>query len=99
MFADYALSIAIWLPIVGGVLVLFTGGDANAVLARRISLLVALAAFAATLPLYIGFDVGSAAMQFEENRPWGAALHSKYHRGSDCIALLLKSPTIFTTLL
>ena len=25
MYADYALSIAIWLPIVGGVLVLFTG--------------------------------------------------------------------------
>ncbi len=99
MFADHALSLAIWLPIVGGVAVLFTGGDTNAVLARRISLLVALAAFAATLPLYIGFDVGSAAMQFEENRPWVAAFHINYHLGIDGISLLFILLTSFTTLL
>jgi NADH-quinone oxidoreductase subunit M len=99
MFADHALSLAIWLPIAGGVAVLFTGSDANAVLARRISLLVALAAFAATLPLYFGFDVQSAAMQFEENRPWVAAFHINYHLGIDGISLLFILLTSFTTLL
>jgi NADH-quinone oxidoreductase subunit M len=99
MFADYALSIAIWLPIVGGVLVLFTGGDANAARARYISLLVALAAFAATLPLYIGFDVRTAAMQFEEQRPWVEAFNIYYHLGIDGISLLFILLTSFTTLL
>ena len=99
MFADHALSLAIWLPIVGGVAVLFTGGDANADLARRISLLVALAAFGATLPLYFGFDVHSAAMQFQEYRPWVEAFHINYHLGIDGISLLFILLTSFTTLL
>ena len=99
MFADHALSLAIWLPIVGGVVVLFTGGDAHAALARRISLLVALAAFAATLPLYFGFNARSAAMQFEEHRPWVEAFHINYHLGIDGISLLFILLTSFTTLL
>ena len=99
MFADHALSLAIWLPIVGGVAVLFTGDDAHAALARRISLLVALAAFAATLPLYFGFNAHSAGMQFEEHRPWVEAFHINYHLGIDGISLLFILLTSFTTLL
>ena len=63
MFSEYALSIAIWLPIFGGVIVAATGGDNNAALARRLSLGFALATFIATVPLYTGFDTSTAAMQ------------------------------------
>ena len=99
MFADHALSLAIWLPIVGGVVVLLTGSDARAGLARGISLLVALATFVATLPLYFHFNAQTAAMQFVENRPWVEAFHINYHLGIDGISLLFILLTSFTTLL
>ncbi len=99
MFADHALSLAIWLPIVGGVVVLLTGSDARAGLARGISLLVALATFVATLPLYLHFNAQTAAMQFVENRPWVEAFHINYHLGIDGISLLFILLTSFTTLL
>ena len=45
------LSLAIWIPIFGGLLVLATGSDRNAPLARALALLVAVAGFAVTVPL------------------------------------------------
>jgi NADH-quinone oxidoreductase subunit M len=99
MYADYALSIAIWLPILGGAAVLATGGDRNADLARRLSLLVALATFAATLPLYTGFNTATAAMQFEVNRPWIEVFNIRYHLGIDGIAMPLILLTSFSTIL
>ena len=57
------LSLAIWLPIVGGLLVLATGSDRYAGLARLLALAVAVTGFLVTLPLYAGFDAGTSAMQ------------------------------------
>jgi NADH-quinone oxidoreductase subunit M len=101
MFGDYALSVAIWLPILGGVAVLATGGDRNAAYARAASLLVAIATFLWTIPLYIAFDPGTHAMQFTENRDWIEALDIKvrYRLGIDGISLLLILLTSFTTVL
>ena len=99
MYHAHALSLAIWLPIVGGVIVLFTGGDANARWARLLSLLVALAAFAATIPLYTGFDHHTAAMQFVEYHAWIPAFNIAYHIGIDGISLPLILLTSFTTVI
>ena len=99
MFADHALSLAIWLPIIGGVAVLLTGGDAYAGRARVISLVVALAAFIVTLPLYIGFNAHTAAMQFQEQHVWIAAFNIHYRLGIDGISVLFILLTSFTTLL
>lgn len=99
MFSAYALSIAIWLPILGGVAVLLTGSDANAPWARRLSLLFAVATFVATIPLYTGFDHGTAAMQFVENHPWVPAFNVSYHIGIDGISLPLILLTSFTTVI
>jgi NADH-quinone oxidoreductase subunit M len=99
MFINSALSLAIWLPIVGGIAVLATGDDRNAPLARRLSLLIAIASFLATLPLYIGFDIHTAAMQFVEHRVWIPTFNIDYYLGVDGISLLLVLLTSFSTVL
>ncbi|KPK11339.1 MAG: NADH:ubiquinone oxidoreductase subunit M [Acidithiobacillales bacterium SG8_45] len=99
MFTDYLLSLVIWLPIVGGVLVLLTGDDKNAPIARWLSLGISLAAFVVSIPLYTQFDNGTAAMQFVEKgaTPWIAAFNVYYHLGIDGISLLLIILTTFIT--
>ncbi len=82
------LSIAIWLPIVGGLLVLATGSDRNAGLARLIALVVAVAGFLVTLPLYIGFDTTTSAMQFIELLTWIPRFNIHYRLGVDGISML-----------
>ncbi len=99
MYSAHALSVAIWLPIIGGIAVLMTGGDSNAHWARRLSLLFSLAAFAATVPLYYGFDPHTASMQFVENHAWIPAFHIDYHIGIDGISLPLVLLTSFTTVI
>jgi len=92
------LSIAIWLPVFGGLAVLIAGtrGDGAA---RATALVVAAASFLASLPLYTGFDHGTAAMQFVERSPWIDSLGVYYHLGIDGIALPLILLTTFMTLL
>ena len=58
------LSFAIWVPIFAGLIVLLTGSDRNAPLARGLALIGAIAGLVVTLPLYSGFDVTTPAMQF-----------------------------------
>ena len=66
MIASNLLSLSIWVPIVGAMVVLATGSDRNAGLARIIALLAALAGFLVTIPLYLNFDNTKSAMQFVE---------------------------------
>ncbi len=82
------LSLAIWLPILFGLLVLATGGDRNASRARRLALAGALLGFLVTLPLYVKFDTSIAGMQFVEMRPWIERFNAHYHLGVDGISLL-----------
>jgi NADH-quinone oxidoreductase subunit M len=99
MTSPYLLSLATWLPIVGGVAVLATGGDRNAALARWLALLVSLVAFGVTVPLYTGFNPGTHAMQFVENYAWIVSPEIRYHLGIDGISLLLILLTSFSTVL
>src|SRR3546814_1846484 len=64
------LTIAIFVPIVFGLLVLALGRDDRPGLTRGLSLVGALAGFLVTIPLYTGFDTSTAAMQFVEQAPW-----------------------------
>ncbi len=99
MIAQHLLSVAIFLPILGAVAVLATGGDRHAGYARQISLAVAVLTFLATLPLYTGFRTDTHAMQFVEDYPWIDAFHVRYHLGIDGISLLLILLTSFSTVL
>jgi NADH-quinone oxidoreductase subunit M len=93
------LSLAIWVPIVSALLVLATGDDRRAGLARVLALAGAVAGLAATVPLWIGFDVRSGAFQFLELSPWVPAFNINYHLGIDGISLLLILLNAFTTVL
>jgi NADH-quinone oxidoreductase subunit M len=64
------LSLAIWMPIAFGVLLLALGRDERAAMVRMVALVGSVASLLVTLPLIGGFDRGSAALQFVERQPW-----------------------------
>ncbi|MBP8866717.1 MAG: NADH-quinone oxidoreductase subunit M [Propionivibrio sp.] len=93
------LSYAIWVPIFAGLLVLATGTDRNAPLARMLALVGALAGLAVTIPLYIGFDTTTPAMQFVELAPWIPRFSINYHLGVDGISMLFVILNSFITVI
>ena len=82
------LSLAIWVPVLAGLLVLATGGERNAPLARAIALVGAIFGFLVTIPLYTGFDLRQPGMQFVELAPWISRFSINYHLGVDGISVL-----------
>lgn len=88
IFGFSLLSVAIWLPIIFGVLVLATGNDRNAPLARIIALVGSILGFLVTIPLYVGFDKMTSAMQFVELHDWITHFNIHYHLGVDGISVL-----------
>ena len=93
------LSLAIWTPILFGVLLLAFGRDDQAPMVRWIALFGALVGLAATAPLYTGFEVGSAAMQFVEKSVWIERFNIHYHLGIDGISIWLILLTAFITVI
>ena len=92
------LSLAIWTPIVFGVVLLALGRDEQAPMVRWVALVGALVSFLVTLPLYEGFKLGTAAMQFVERAPWIARFNVNYHLGVDGISLWFVLLTAFINL-
>ncbi len=93
------LSLAIWVPILGGLLVLATGSDRNAPLARMLAFAVAVLGFVVTIPLYTGFDAATSAMQFVELRSWVPRFNINYHLGVDGISVLFVILNAFITIM
>ena len=93
------LSIAIWLPVAFGVLLLTTGRDQNAGAVRAIALVGAVASFLVTLPLITGFDRSTAAMQFTEKLSWIERFNVHYHLGVDGLSLWFVPLTAFITVI
>jgi NADH-quinone oxidoreductase subunit M len=81
------LSLAIWTPIIGAIIVLLTGDDRNARIARPLALLTAIVGFLVTIPLYTGFDHGTASMQFVEHHEWIKRFYINYDLGVDGISM------------
>ena len=99
MFFNNLLSLAIWLPILSGVLVLATGSDKKAPLARILALIGAVASFVVTLPLFTQFDRADAGFQFTELHAWIPALNLNYALGVDGISVLFIILNAFITLM
>ena len=96
LLSSYLLSVLIWFPVVGGVLVLAVPADRNADRARWTALGVSVATFLLSIPLWSRFDRTSADMQFVERTPWIERFQIEYFLGVDGISVPL---VLLTTLL
>jgi NADH-quinone oxidoreductase subunit M len=99
MFANWPLlSLLVWLPMLGGVLVLLLSGR-SLQLTRLLSLLASVGVFLLSLGLVLDFDASQSAMQFVERFPWVPSFHVEYFLGVDGISMPLILLTSFTTVL
>ncbi len=89
------LSLAIWTPIFFGVVLLALGRDEHANVVRWIALVGALAGLLVTVPLYTGFQLGTADMQFVEQASWIERFNVNYHLGVDGISFWFVPLTAF----
>lgn len=93
------LSLAIWLPIIFGLIVLAVGRDTNAALVRVGSLIGAIVSFAATIPLITNFNNAAHGMQFVEKSPWIQTFNIYYSLGIDGLSLWFVPLTAFITVI
>ena len=93
------LSLAIWLPIVFGLIILPMGKDNQAGLVRWIALAGSLVSFLVTLPLYLCFQNDTARMQFVEKHVWIERFNINYHLGVDGISVWFVLLTAFITVI
>ena len=96
LFSENLLSLLIWFPVVGGVLVLATGGDRRAMTARWLALVISVATFIFSIPLWTGFNRSTADMQFVERSTWIERFNIEYFLGVDGISVPL---VLLTTIL
>jgi NADH-quinone oxidoreductase subunit M len=89
------LSLAIWMPIAFGVVLLAFGRDSQAGAVRWLALVGAIASLLVTLPLISGFQLGTSEMQFVEKAMWFERFNVHYHLGVDGISLWLVPLTAF----
>ena len=93
------LSLAIWTPIAFGAVLLAFGKPSQAALVRWIALIGSVISFLVTLPLYNGFKLGTAEMQFVEKTPWIERFNVNYHLGVDGISVWFVLLTAFITII
>ena len=100
---EYALSVMIFLPILGGLALLLFPISGGA--SRITGLIVSLVVLLMGIELFLGFT-GTGGMEYLENRPWIESLGISYGLGVDGISLLVLMTgavlfpmvfTIFTT--
>jgi NADH-quinone oxidoreductase subunit M len=93
------LSLAIWVPVAFGVVLLALGRDDHANVVRWVALVGAIASFLLTLPLYGQFDTTTAAMQFVEKASWFTRFNVNYHLGVDGLSFWFVPLTAFITVI
>lgn len=93
------LSLAIWIPILTGILILVFGSDSRAALARGIALVGSVIGLLVTLPLISGFDNASASLQFVERVSWIQRFNISYYLGVDGISMWFVVLTAFITVI
>lgn len=92
------LSLLIWLPILGGALVILIGNE-RADTARWVSVAISILVFVMSLSLYTEFDSSTHLMQFVEKTSWISQFDINYHIGVDGISMPLIILTTFSTIL
>jgi len=93
------LTLAIWIPILFGGLILAVGRDRAAPLVRAVALAGSLLGLLVTIPLVTGFDSAQAGLQFVEKGVWIERFNAHYHLGVDGLSVWFVLLTAFTTVL
>jgi NADH-quinone oxidoreductase subunit M len=93
------LSLAVWIPILSGMLILATGRDRAAPLVRTLALVGSLLGLLVTVPLVSSFDAAQAGLQFVEKAMWIERLNAHYHLGVDGLSVWFVVLTAFTTVI
>ncbi|BCU06261.1 NADH-quinone oxidoreductase subunit M [Allochromatium tepidum] len=91
------LTLTIWLPIIGGLVVL-ASGDQEKTLSKWTALAFAVLTFVVSLGLWIGFDPTTAEMQFVERAPWIPSFNVEYFLGVDGLSMPLIVLTTFISI-
>lgn len=91
------LTLIIWLPIIGGIVVL-ASGEQSANISRWTALAFAVLTFLISLVLWIGFDSTTAQMQFVERSPWIPGFKVEYFLGVDGLSMPLIILTTFISI-
>jgi NADH-quinone oxidoreductase subunit M len=89
------LSLVVWLPAVGGLLILFMRKSQENLI-KWAANIVFFVSFLVSLPLWLSFDNDGPQFQFKEAYDWIPSIGVQYHLGLDGISLLL---VMMTTLL
>jgi NADH-quinone oxidoreductase subunit M len=97
--SSYILSSTIWVPIVFGIAVLFLHRDHQKSMARAVALAGSVLGLLVAIPLWVGFDNATAAMQFVERSVWIPRYNIHYALGVDGISMLFVLLNSFTTIL
>ncbi|HYD79315.1 MAG TPA: NADH-quinone oxidoreductase subunit M [Paucimonas sp.] len=96
---SHLLSLAIWSPIVFGLLVLALGRDDKPSFVRWLALIGSVVSFVVTLPIVSRFDNAAHGMQFVEKSPWIERFNINYFLGIDGISLWFVPLTAFITVI
>ena len=100
MFANWPLlSLVIWTPIFGGLLLLALAKQNNAAKIKLIALLISILTFVLSIPLFSNFNKTLATMQFSEKTSWIPSFNINYHLGIDGISMPLIVLTTFMTVI
>ncbi len=97
--SSHYLSLAIWLPILFGALVLAVGRDSNRGFVRVLSLVGAVVSLLPTIPLITNFDNAAHGMQFTEVAPWIERFNIFYRLGVDGLSMWFIPLTAFITII
>ncbi|OGW32266.1 MAG: NADH-quinone oxidoreductase subunit M [Nitrospirae bacterium GWF2_44_13] len=92
------LSTLIFLPVAGAALLLLISRS-NENLIKWFSLIVSIAAFIISIPLFAEFNKSTHLMQFTEKHAWIPSLNINYHLGIDGISVLFVLLSTLITIL
>lgn len=93
------LTLAIFIPIVAGLVILALGRDDRPGFTRMLALIGSVLGLLVTIPLVTGFNPDTAQMQFVEKASWIDTFAINYHLGIDGISLWFIPLTAFITVL
>ena len=92
------LSVLVWFPCLGAIIVVLAG-NARPHLARWLTLAFTVITFGLSLVMLTQYQIGPGGFQLQENLHWIPGINTSYHMGVDGIAVALIVLTTFTSIL